>query len=206
MPQTDGAARQLYETLPPADKRAVLRWYCRGYGWGDSVVYSGVLAPSTRSRAVPEALERAHANARSEAALAEWEQTLLGLGQRRETAEHEAAHLVVARYLGLRVAHAGISPDDDSGGECSYARGDDHQTATVAMAGELWIGTFRMLQFIGPPRGCERDRQLVATALGRDDISYRRAARDCHDILKANKDALLAIADKIEREGQVYLP
>jgi hypothetical protein len=119
---------------------------------------------------------------------------------RRQGAEHEAAHSVVAQALGAHVPVAAIS--DDHSGFCQYnARGlTDLQRAAVMLAAKIWITDFRAIEFPHGATGCAQDHR-DATATGAD---LRQATKLATEILRENHDAIIKLADKIDTDGHWF--
>ena len=88
--------------------------------------------------------------------------------RRRQAAEQEAAHTVVAQALGVVVRAAHIA-HDGCGGACLHGHGSPFDTAVIALAGEMWVRTFRSREFPRGPTGCESDRRAAIAAVGGDD-------------------------------------
>lgn len=163
---TESIARAAYLELPAADQVLVNSWRRLGNSWFDSVVNSGVLA-STGRRIRPEDAARTREYDRLTELIAR-EQARIGLiGEelsRKEAAQHEAAHTIVAQSFGLEVRLAHIQPGGS--GQCLYEPAkSSFQTAAISLAGELWIEVFGSRVFLSGPSGCEADRRMAVTAL-----------------------------------------
>ncbi|MGH3811235.1 MAG: hypothetical protein ACRDUV_02110 [Pseudonocardiaceae bacterium] len=193
MKSTEQIARSIYEALPTRDKRVVLAWRQLGNDWCTSVLNSGVMRASGQ-RTTPHDAARQDLTDQYEQLLLDQQRRIMGSDQRRETAEHEAAHAIVADALGLKVRVAYIGLEADGSGGCIYERGTPFDTATVAMAGEMWIGVFRSDEFLGGPRGC-----------GPDHLEHSKAYYRCFHILQTNGSAVMALADRLDQDGN-YLP
>jgi hypothetical protein len=76
---------------------------------------------------------------------------------RRKAAEHEAAHAPVAEALGLRVHEIVIG--DHGSGHVEYEQASRDDTAVIAVAGGLWITTFRSLRY---PEGDSAASKITA--------------------------------------------
>jgi hypothetical protein len=202
---SEKTARQIYQSLPARDQQLVLTWLELGNDWCTSVLNSGVMRASG-SRTTQQEAARDAERQRSEQLISDqyrratWRST--DFGRRREAAEHEAAHGIVAQALGLDVRLAHIS--GKGGGQCLYECGTPHQTAVVAMAGDIWINVFRSYEFVGGAHGCEDDRQTYLRAVP-DDVAYNKAYRECFDILRRNYSTIIALADRIDKDGH-YIP
>lgn len=202
MKSSEQAARAIYESLSPGDQLLVLSWRQAGSDWCTSVLNSGVLSRGPRRTPYEAAVQQFSDDyART---IAEYQRRIMGADPRLECAEHEAAHCIVAEALGLEVRAIGIDLDGPAEGCCYHARGTPFQSATVAMAGEMWVGLFRSYEFTRGPRGCESDRRRYFSLLP-DHIELERARRECFEILRANRVVVLARADQLDRDGH-YLP
>lgn len=202
---TEETARAAYLELPAVDKMLVNSWRALGNDWFTSVVNSGVLLPYGR-RVRPDDAARA-AEAERLAEVIAREQARIGcIGEElafKETAQHEAAHVIVAESFGLKVKLAHILPG--GAGKCLYGPAKTpFQTAAIALAGECWISVFRSRVFLSGPTGCEADRRMAIRALP-IKMEREKAWRHCWQVLKDNEDTVEAIAERIERDGH-YLP
>jgi hypothetical protein len=181
-------AKAAYLKLPVADKLLVMPWRELGNSWEDSMLSSGVASgprPSTPFRRSPAEFDRQQESDR--------------------LAEHEAAHGVVALSLGRNVGRLEINPNDATGGSCTYQRADDPmENAIIALAGKVWLEQIRYRDFDLPwgATGCDGDLQTAYDAVGHD-MSYLlgRAFKRCKAILKDNYEAVLILADKLDRDG-----
>jgi hypothetical protein len=200
---TEQIAKAFYEQLPPRDKWLVLSWCELGNDWATSVINSGVLTPSRRT--TPTEAARTRRNDEFEEILIQNYQRTMptdDASRRRQTAEHEAAHSIVAQSLGVPVRLAHVLPDGS--GECLHESGTPFQTATIALAGEIWISTFRNLEFSRGPVGCIPDRQKAVKALP-DHFEFSKARDRCFTILRDNHAEVLALADKIDKDGHAFI-
>jgi hypothetical protein len=205
MKSSEQMAKREFDKLAPRDKWLILAWRERGYDWCDSLLNSGVLS-STGWRVHPEEAARAQESDRiDELILRQYMRSMPtdDALRRREAAEHEAAHAIVAQALGVRVRVAHVLADGSGG--CLHEYGTPIQTATIALAGEIWIGTFRSLEFPRGPAGCKSDRRAACSAVGADDWELKRAYEQCHTILKENRAIVLALADRIDADGHAFL-
>src|SRR5947209_3975402 len=139
---SERGAREVFRDLPWRQKDVVSEWLAAGHDLQSALLESDVLGqgePITPREARWQALRA---------------------NDKREASEHEAAHAVVAAALGLDVISAKIS--EDGSGECTHVKGTKLQTATVRMAGELWIDQFRAQQFPYGAKGLEGDHRALA--------------------------------------------
>lgn len=98
MKSSEQAARAIYESLPPSDQLLVLSWLLQpGNDWCTSVLNSGVLTRGPRRTPYEAAVQQFSDDyART---IAEYQRRIMGSDPRRECAEHEAAHCIVAEAL-----------------------------------------------------------------------------------------------------------
>lgn len=203
MKSSEQMARAAFEELDTRDKWLVLSWRERGHAWCTSLLNSGVLS-STGRRVRPEEAARAQERDRIDELILRQYMRSMPTDEalrRREAAEHEAAHAIVAQALGVRVRVAHVLADGAGG--CIHEYGTPIQTATIALAGEIWIGTFRSLEFPRGASGCESDRRAAAEAV--DSWTLGQAHKQCVVILKENRAAVLALADRIDADGHAFL-
>ncbi|PZS14118.1 MAG: hypothetical protein DLM60_19660 [Pseudonocardiales bacterium] len=120
---------------------------------------------------------------------------------KRQAAEHEAAHLCVATAVGLDAKYATICPDGS--GECGFSKGGTPiQLAATIMAPEIWINKFRRDAFPNGAKGLKGDHRALAIY----DVFVMRKAMDlCIDVLRDRRAVILAAADRIEKFG-FYVP
>ncbi|MGH3781251.1 MAG: hypothetical protein ACRDRO_11675 [Pseudonocardiaceae bacterium] len=199
MKSSEQIARSFYEQLGARDKRLVLDWRARGANWADAVVNSGVL--TDRARIHPDQAARDRANEEFERNLLAHEVRTMptdAAKRRRETAEHEAAHTIVAKALDVEVFATAIHAD--GGGSCLRASGTPTEKAIIATAGWMWIGRFRTQEFLSGPTGCDGDLRAAVAAVGLG-WPLDEARRRCHEILKENSALVLATADRLDRDG-----
>ena len=88
----------------------------------------------------------------------------------------------------------------DGSGMCRYSVAglDDLARATVALAPAMWIGIIRGDRYVRGTTGMAQDR--------RDAIKTRADLQESYpvgvEILCANHDAVIQLADKIDADGQ----
>jgi hypothetical protein len=192
----------IYRELPTPARRLVKSWVDRtGCDWTTALLNSGVMSGRHRT---PEEEHRAALRREADEALDVWERLMAppdDVTRRREASEHEAAHAVTAEALGGTTQVAFIGRDGS--GLCRFdATGlSDLQRAAFWVAPELWITNFRAVEFPRGPVGLLRDRRDAA-ATGAELPQARRLAAD---ILRANHDAVIRLADKIDADGH-WLP
>jgi hypothetical protein len=117
--------------------------------------------------------------------------------------------MITAMRLGIKVNAAIIAPDGN-GGSCSYGEtAPPELRAVIAVAAPTWISEFRRSEF---PRGAVgvlgawgagSDWETAIRAVG-DDVGLRRATDRAREILAEHRAELLAIADRIDRDGYVF--
>jgi hypothetical protein len=192
-------ARKAFADLPARSRSVVLEWRQRGVDWCTAMLSSNALGRG--ALITPDEAERQADRESFYQQLLEWQIHLSPPTQesrRRESAEHEAAHTIVAQALGLPVRFTRIGADHS--GSCVYTSGTELQNATVTVAGELWIDRFRGFEHPNGPTGCGGDRKVAAQV---DEFILRKARNDCMKLLKENRAIVLATADRIERDGFV---
>ncbi|MEU1556937.1 hypothetical protein ABZ517_30150 [Streptomyces scabiei] len=115
----------------------------------------------------------------------------------RNIAEHEAAHAVVAAHFGMRVTR--VVASGPGNGYTQYEQtGDADQCAAVRAAGDTWGRKLGSVPYI----------DLACADLARFERDHGlarlwQAERAALDILTARRDAVAALADRIERERTV---
>lgn len=126
--------------------------------------------------------------------------------------EHEAAHAVVARALGLAVTELRVDrPRSEVGGWCQY-RTTGLQTfehGVVLSAPQLWIERFRTEAYPGGDAHGSRDDQQEATRLVHDisdNIGEALLVRKAIEhkavtLLREHADDVLTIAARLQRRG-----
>jgi hypothetical protein len=206
---SEQVARTAFNALPIKDRLLVMSWRELGNGWEDSMIASGVASgprPSTPFRLAPSAAARQKLSDELDEQLLARRIRNLGpdeTTQRRQSAEHEAAHGVVALALGRNVGRLEINPKDATGGTCTYQRADDAMdNAVIALAGKVWLEQFRYKESWMPPRGatgCEGDLKTAYDMVG--SYLLGRAFDRCRAILQDNYEAVLILADKLDRDG-----
>lgn len=192
MASSEEVAWRLYAGLEKRDRRAVDAWRSLGNDLVTSLMNSRALG-STRPLRVPAD------------DVVDWQRRQLGTDADvvlARTAEHEAAHVVVARALGLHVAEVSIGEDGREGSTTYETAGRD-ETAAVAAAAEVWITEFRGLAYPrGDADGCRDDMQvLVRNTDGDHDV--HRARRRARHILGERRDEVLALAARLGRERHI---
>jgi hypothetical protein len=185
-------ARRAYEQLDARDRRIVDAWRGLGLSLMDALL---------ESRAISEHLERR----RPQDDAAGWyRRTLMrdpGL-KIRITAEHEAAHAVVARNLGLRLLLVEITPEDGWSGRTRFEATNSREArAAIAIAPDVWLNHLRRHVWpTGDPDGIRKDMKIVAEATGGDRMNIYEARRRATEILFDRQDEVLAftalLADK----------
>jgi hypothetical protein len=191
-------------SLSARDRRLVDAWRALGHDLTTALLESGVLRPSGHRRH-PNDVALAAEIERVDALIHERrERSVPGLSRRRmETAEHEAAHAVVAGELGVDVARLWIS-DDGSSGSCIYERTTAENAVTIAVAGEVWLTEFRSLEYPGRGDvGCEVDRQIAVAHA--DGFGVRVAAQAARAVLRSRGSMVASLASRLARDGEIVL-
>lgn len=118
---------------------------------------------------------------------------------RRVTAEHEAAHAVAAKALGLTVHRINI---DTSPARCDIDDGTPQQQAIIGAAGDVWITELSGL-VLDHYEDSDSDWDRVIAAVGQDRLPAIRA--ESMRILAARAGLVRSLADELERHGDVRL-
>ncbi|MBO2439803.1 hypothetical protein [Actinomadura nitritigenes] len=184
-------ALQIYGGLSEADKRVVDAWRELGNDLVTSLLNSRVLTSGPRVRAVDD--------------LAGWSERLYGSAPgllRRESAEHEAAHAITARALGVRLVSVWIT--SDGSGLTTFEATDRERAAAIYAASDVWVNTLRHRMFpAGGEAGCRSDRRQLIRATGGDDFAMRAAYRRAREVLDGYRDEVLALAEVLEQHGRI---
>jgi hypothetical protein len=214
---TEQRAKAIFDKLTVRKQMSVLDWRELGNNWQDSLLGSGVLCESGSYRLTATEAARQEIYDRVHAATIERRLHNLQLlhpdevSFRKETAEHESSHCVVAMSLGRHVRSVSIDDDDPSAGRCRYSEnaGTPLETAIISVAPIVWIEQIRYREFRHLPRGatgCENDLKRAHAAVGYDmQWNLGKAFRRAHAILEDNFDAVMSVAEVLDREGS-YVP
>jgi hypothetical protein len=208
-------AKAAFDKLTIREQMTVLDWRELGNNWQDSLIGSGVLCESGYRLTATEAArqqiyDQVHAatveRRLHNLQLLHPDETTL----RRETAEHESSHCVVAMSLGRNVRSVTIDDNDPSAGRCRYSEaGTPLETAVISVAPIVWMEQIRFREFRHLPRGatgCENDLKRAQAAVGYDmQWNLGKAFRAAHAILEDNFDAVISVAEVLDREGS-YVP
>jgi hypothetical protein len=213
-------AKAAFDKLTIREQMTVLDWRELGNNWQDALIGSGVLCESGNRRLTATEAVRQQVYDQVHAATVERRLHNLQLLHpdettlRRETAEHESSHCVVAMSLGRSIRSVSINDDDPSAGRCKYseAAGTPLETAVISVAPIVWLEQIRYREFRHLPRGatgCENDLKRAHAAVGYDMQwgfgELWKAFRQAHTILEDNFDAVMSVADVLDREGE-YRP
>jgi hypothetical protein len=207
---TEQISKSVYDALPAHKKTRAMNWRRLGNSWTNSILNSGVLAPDQPRRfANPsDAARQQLADELTEKRLAREVRHSLPdeCSRRYQTAHHESAHGVVALSFNRALRFISISPDNPSSGLCEYARGATPlETATICIAPVVWLEqVYRDFPYYLPwgATGCEKDLQKAHDAVGWE---INKAFTWARAILTDNRDAVIAIADQLDRDGE-YRP
>jgi hypothetical protein len=112
-------------------------------------------------------------------------------GERRRSAKHEAAHLVVNRRLGGRSVGA-VLLDDSNGYSEVYPR-DARSDAVMSLAGEAATGS----------RGAASDRKFARKACRREGMSMSEARREARRMVRKHSGDIGSVGRKLARGGRV---
>lgn len=192
MASSEQVAWEMYGRLGEQDRRAVDAWRSLGNDLVTSLLNSDVLRGESPRRVPADDV-------------AEWARRRLGTDEDlilQRTAEHEAAHAVVARALGVRVAEVSVS-EDGRDGATRYEQASRENTAAIAAAADVWITEFRGLVFPNGDRdGCRDDvRKLVRNTSGDHEVADAR--RRARLLLAERRDEVLALACQLARVGHI---
>jgi hypothetical protein len=212
-------AKAAFDKLTVREQMTVLDWRELGNNWQDSLIGSGVLCESGNYRLT--ATETARQQVYDQVHSATVTRRLHNLqllhpdetSLRRETAEHEASHCVVAMSLGRNIRSVSIDDDDPSAGRCRYSKaGTPLETAIISVGPIVWLEQIRYREFrhlLRGATGCESDLKRAQAAVGYDMQwgfgELWKAFRQAHAILEDNFDAVMSVAEVLDREGS-YVP
>ncbi|SDN81409.1 hypothetical protein [Streptomyces wuyuanensis] len=117
----------------------------------------------------------------------------------RSTAEHEAAHAVVARHYRVPVHEVWVDPRTLAGRtEC--AKTSLQQTAVILAAGDLWCRELSALPY--EDRACSDLRRFER------DHGFQQlwhVEREARRILTQHREAVLGFAARLVREQHIVL-
>jgi hypothetical protein len=205
-----------FRKLDVRDQMNVLDWMALGNPCQDAMISSGVLTGPrpTTGRLTPSEFARQQEYDRQFGKLVEQRiKNLLPneVSRRRQTAEHEAAHAVCVLAFGKALRSISINDDDPSGGLCSYEKGlTPLETAITCVAPIVWLEQIRYQDYphylANGATGCESDLRKAQNAVGCDmNFEFGRAFRQSRELLLAEYDSVMAIADRLDRDGE-YKP
>ncbi|MEW2421264.1 hypothetical protein AB0911_12040 [Streptomyces nigra] len=190
---SEQTAWKIYAGLNAKDRRAVDAWRDLGNDMVTSLLNADVLRSDAPRRLPSDDT-------------AEWRRRMLGTDADlvvQRTAEHEAAHAVVARALGVRVVEISMAEDCRSA-TTTYEQASRESTAIIAAAASEWIHGFRALAFPnGDESGCRDDMRKLARSTGADAYAMDQACRRARLILGERRDEVLALAQQLARSRQV---
>ncbi|MEV6212135.1 hypothetical protein [Kitasatospora sp. NPDC051914] len=183
-------AWQMYAQLNSEARKAVDSWRSLGNDLTTSLLNSGALGGRRHSAGDPAELHARIANWSAEHEL-------------QLAAEHEAAHAIVARALGLGPITVEIR--DDMSGVTRHTRTSPVGTAIAAVAAEVWITEFRYFAFpAGDHHGCNADRRkLVMNTTG--DMEIFDVHRRAREILAEHREEVLAAAHRLAQDRTLTL-
>ncbi|WP_131769534.1 M50 family metallopeptidase [Candidatus Protofrankia californiensis] len=184
-----GPEVDLYLGLHPEDRAMVDLFTDTGVALDTALLNSGVLYPRE---------ERMYS---SRGSGTEWERMNDPSRRLQRTAEHEAAHAVVALALGARVWEISVEPDGS--GKTWHDGESPRVRAPIAAAGDVWVREFRAAEFPGDASvGCGADfRVLVRHAVGVGAVGYER--RRAWEILNERRNAVMALSRSLLRSGRL---
>ncbi|MDX2515467.1 hypothetical protein PV355_09975 [Streptomyces stelliscabiei] len=188
---SEQTAWAMYAELSARDRRAVDAWRDLGNDVVTSLLNSDALRSAAPTRfPVDDTADFARRSLGTDPALV-----------RQEAAEHEAAHAVAARALGVHVREMTIA--EDGSGATVYEETSREAEAVIAVAPQVWIGEFRALVFPAGARGCSRDEQVLARSTGADAYNVDKARRRARLILGESRGEVLALAQRLARVGHI---
>jgi hypothetical protein len=192
MSSAEQVAWQMYRELSAADRRIVDSWRDLGNDLVTSLLNSRVVTSGHRRRPADD--------------LGDWSRRMQGTDptlMRANTCEHEAAHAIVAQYLGATGIRATVDEDGRSG-VTTFTTASRSVKATIAAAAEVWITEYRALAYPGDTRGFSDDRhkQLLNTD---GDHEIREARRRARLILAECRQDVLDLAEQLNTSGHVTL-
>lgn len=188
---SEQVAWQMYAKLSAKDQRAVDAWRDLGNDLVTSLLNSQVLSGQQPRRFPADDV------AGFVARVAGTDPALV----RQEAAEHEAAHAVTARALGVHVREVTIA--EDGSGVTEYAQTTRDAAAVIAAAAHVWIGEFRALVFPAGARGCSDDNRALIRATAGDAYNVDQARRRARLILGERRDEVLQLARRLVEHGRV---
>ncbi|MFM9595792.1 M50 family metallopeptidase [Streptomyces scabiei] len=188
---SEQVAWEMYAKLSARDRRAVDAWRDLGNDVVTSLLNADVLRSAAPTRFPVDDT-------------ADWARRSLGLDPalvRQEAAEHEAAHAVVARALGVHVREVTIA--EDGSGATVYQETSREAEAVIAVAPQVWLGEFRALVFPAGSRGCSGDNRTLARSTGADAYNVDQARRRARLILGEQRGEVLELARQLAKSGRV---
>ncbi|WP_405924741.1 hypothetical protein [Streptomyces sp. NBC_00035] len=181
----------MYAKLSPRDQRAVDAWQDLGNDLLTSLLNSNALRADSPRRIPADDL-------------ADFARRSVGTDKdlvRQETAEHEAAHAVVCRALGVPVFEVWI--DENGRGETVHAKTLREANAAIAIAPQVWINEFRAPVFPAGARHIGGDNRNLMRSTGGDEHNVATARRRARGILTEHRDEVLQLARQLIRDGRV---
>lgn len=188
---SEQVAWEMYAKLSTQDRRAVDAWRDLGNDMVTSLLNADVLRSAAPTRFPADDP-------------ADWARRSLGTDPalvRQEAAEHEAAHAVAARALGVAVLEATIA--EDGTGATVYEETTREAAAVIAVAAQVWLGEFRALVFPAGTRGCSGDNRALMRSTGGDAYNVDQARRRARLILGERRDEVLQVARELAESGRV---
>ncbi|MDX3519279.1 hypothetical protein [Streptomyces scabiei] len=188
---SEQTAWKIYAKLSARDRRAVDAWKDLGNDMVTSLLNADVLRSAAPTRwPADDTADFARRALGTDPALV-----------RQEAAEHEAAHAVAARALGVRVKEATI--DEDGTGATVYEETTREAEAVIAVAAQVWLAEFRALVFPAGVRGCSGDNRVLARSTGADAYNVDQARRRARLLLGERRSEVLELARELDRTGRI---
>ncbi|MGW6915558.1 hypothetical protein ACWGB8_17325 [Kitasatospora sp. NPDC054939] len=187
---SDEVAHRMYAELGTEARAAVDSWRGLGVDMTTALLNSGALGGRRYQAGEPDDWHRRKLNPDDV--------------ELQSTCEHEAAHAVVARALGLGPVVAVINEDGRSG-VTSFRSTSPFGSAMVAAAAEVWITEFRHIAFPGArQREFSHDRLMVVRNTT-GDMQARDTYQRAREILAEHREEVLAAAHQLRRAGRLAL-
>lgn len=198
------------------DKMDVLDWMELGNSCQDAMINSRVLTGPrpTTGRLTPSEAAREREYQRQFGKLVERRiKNLLPneVSRRYETAHHEASHAIIVMAFGKALRSVSIDGDDARSGLCTFEKGSTPlEIATICVAPIVWIQQvyYRQFRYYLPngASGCESDLRRAQELVGYDmTFQLGRAFTQAREILTEHADEVIAVANRLDRDGE-YRP
>jgi hypothetical protein len=192
-PSAEVATENLFRMLSPSEQDLVWKWERLGVTRTQAVI--NVMGRHIKQRA-PSDVGWLESQER-------WPAGSIELSHRR-CAEHESAHVVVARELGMPVGRVVAGYDGEGHAEVDTSAASRADHLAMLVASEVWAEHRSDTLFPTGDSGCASDRRQQIE-LGADHVAMRQAAQVANRILGNRRAEVLNLADRLERFGEVDL-